>query len=294
MAIQTFKLTTISPMFLNGADTRSPEVRAASVRGHLRYWFRAIEGARTTTLKEVAEAESAVFGSVNYGSMVTVRLFPKDESSLKTSSEVMLPHRAEKRSPQDAIRAGSELTLELVTRPGIKMPRNAYEAAYLWMLLGGIGKRSRRMFGAFKSEKVLPADVTHWAEGIKDRLNKNIDASAQLTMTPAFPTLHSQFSRVIIGMEPFKSAEEANRQLFGLLRSEKYRDRREFGYVEGGRRASPLIAQVRKFGEQYYPVLTAMFSQEPGERMDWTILDNFLKDAMGQWNGVQIWGTQLR
>jgi CRISPR-associated protein Cmr1 len=51
MTINEYALTVVSPMFLNGSDTRQPELRAASVRGQLRYWLRAYLGAQTDTLK---------------------------------------------------------------------------------------------------------------------------------------------------------------------------------------------------------------------------------------------------
>ena len=57
------KIKTVSPLFLNGADKAQPELRAASVRGQLRYWFRAIEGAKTDSLQEVWRKEESIFGS---------------------------------------------------------------------------------------------------------------------------------------------------------------------------------------------------------------------------------------
>jgi len=39
-----FTLETITPLFLSGTDQSVVELRAASIRGHLRYWYRALLG----------------------------------------------------------------------------------------------------------------------------------------------------------------------------------------------------------------------------------------------------------
>ena len=75
MAVHEFTLKVVSPMFLNGAYTQQPELRAASVRGQLRYWLRAYLGAQTSDLKAIWEKESAVFGSTGQGSAVNVGVF---------------------------------------------------------------------------------------------------------------------------------------------------------------------------------------------------------------------------
>jgi len=40
----SFMLETITPLFLSGNDQTTVELRAASIRGHLRYWYRALLG----------------------------------------------------------------------------------------------------------------------------------------------------------------------------------------------------------------------------------------------------------
>jgi CRISPR-associated protein Cmr1 len=68
------ELTT--PTFLGGANPECVcEWRAASVRGQLRWWFRAVAGGRFQgDLKEVRKAEIEVFGSTDRGSALRVRI----------------------------------------------------------------------------------------------------------------------------------------------------------------------------------------------------------------------------
>ncbi|OPX29474.1 MAG: type III-B CRISPR module RAMP protein Cmr1 [Candidatus Omnitrophica bacterium 4484_171] len=40
----TFECETITPMFLAGADGRTPELRPPSIKGAMRFWWRAMNG----------------------------------------------------------------------------------------------------------------------------------------------------------------------------------------------------------------------------------------------------------
>ena len=59
MKPQIYKLEFITPAFLAGADQGVAELRAASIRGALRWWFRVLGGTKTE--------ETAVFGGVQGG-----------------------------------------------------------------------------------------------------------------------------------------------------------------------------------------------------------------------------------
>ena len=63
----TVQLQTITPMFGGSAETRQVDprhpVRAASVRGHLRFWWRATAGAQYSTAKKLFEEESKIWGN---------------------------------------------------------------------------------------------------------------------------------------------------------------------------------------------------------------------------------------
>ncbi|MGN0891157.1 MAG: type III-B CRISPR module RAMP protein Cmr1 [Candidatus Spyradenecus sp.] len=64
-------LTFITPAFLAGANQNSPEVRAPSIRGALRWWFRVLGG--------TIEEEKALFGGIHDGTIASagrVRVVP--------------------------------------------------------------------------------------------------------------------------------------------------------------------------------------------------------------------------
>ena len=56
----TFECETITPMFLGGADGRTPELRPPSIKGLMRFWWRAMNG--HLSLEELKEEEVKIFG----------------------------------------------------------------------------------------------------------------------------------------------------------------------------------------------------------------------------------------
>ena len=83
----TFHLEFVTPCFLAGANQQAaPEWRAASIRGQLRWWFRAVAGGVLGgDLKRTKAAEAEVFGSTDRRSSLRVsvsgtpRFWPADE-----------------------------------------------------------------------------------------------------------------------------------------------------------------------------------------------------------------------
>jgi CRISPR type III-B/RAMP module RAMP protein Cmr1 len=292
----SLQLETVSPLFLNGADTRQPELRAASVRGQLRYWLRAMIGAQTDNLAKVWEYESAVFGSTGCGSAVSVRLYRKGD--LKVRNYEMLPHKdnPKQRSPQPAIAPGMCAELQLVTRPGVTMPPHAMLAFELWTLLGGIGKRSRRMFGAFSlsgSQFSTPDTLDNYIATLKTTLNKvSFDLNLYKSSIPSFPTLHPKHAWIIVGRYGFDDDRDAMIHLFrDLLRTDFFRKKEKTFGSASPRRSSTLIAQVRRIGDKYYPILTAIRSK-PDQNIDWEHLKKFMETAAqkSHFDAEKVWG----
>lgn len=303
MTVYNFRLRLVSPAFIAGSDKNRPEMRAASVRGQLRYWLRALAGAYQATPGDVWQRESRVFGSTEGGSAVAVRVYR--DTPAKSGDYAMLPHRHNEGrrglSIQKALNAGQLFDLQLVTRPGVDLPVDAFNALRLWSLLGGIGRRSRRMFGAVQ---ITTEDVPGWYPTpqspaelftlISDTL-RDVIGSPSPAGIPDFPTLHPSHAWVIVGTEPYDTQEDLVKSLFtDLLRTDEFRAHETtFGQAMGGRRASPLIAQVRRIridGEdRFYPVLTALRSR-PDKRIRWDHLKRFMEAAEKHYSAQRVWG----
>lgn len=174
-------LETVTPLFLGGADPRgTPELRAASVRGALRFWLRALRGGilGDQDLETLRTAEAAVFGSTDTGaSPVVVRI---QHGSLPTTSFSQLAEwdnaarnyrkpgiayvffaarRAGQQPERSAISTGSSFEVTLSNRAGLgpmgdKALRQAYAGLWLLTHLGGLGARPRRGGGSLQVTKV--------------------------------------------------------------------------------------------------------------------------------------------
>mgnify|MGYP000572011571 CR=1 FL=1 len=183
-------LETITPLFLSGNDQRAVELRAASIRGHLRYWYRALLGGAFVAYysqperlaQEIHKRESEIFGTTDRGSRVLIRVRerpPHRETGFSFSGKFIryLGYGLEKRK---AFAPGQKFDLE------ISLWRSATEfesviAATLWaaLSLGNLGARSRRGFGSltFANEGILaPLTVREPAsfEELADQLRTNL------------------------------------------------------------------------------------------------------------------------
>lgn len=216
--MKTLKVTlqTVTPMFLGGADPRGePELRAASVRGALRFWLRALLGGALgdRNLDALRRAENEVFGSTDTGaSPVVVRLKELSGSSTLTKASfsalaewdgksrvyrkpgiayLFFAARGTRReSERKAIQGKFQLILN--ARPGAQA-EEAFKRAYaaLWLLtrLGGLGARSRRGAGSLQVVQVkgdvpsglpaLPIRATS-PEELQEELAKGLRALRQL------------------------------------------------------------------------------------------------------------------
>ncbi|MBC7249682.1 MAG: type III-B CRISPR module RAMP protein Cmr1 [Anaerolineae bacterium] len=185
-------LETVTPLFLGGAEPRkTPEIRAPSVRGVLRYWLRAALGG--SNLSDLKTAEAQVFGDTSDGSAVVVRVRSeaqpfnyfesrmeprRDDPSRKrrvfihgeaqTTSYLFFSldeNRREKIDARWCYPVGAEIELEFIAR---RQDDIAWQRACgaLWLLthLGGLGARSRRGAGSLQARD--GQQLSDWPPGL--------------------------------------------------------------------------------------------------------------------------------
>jgi len=149
----------VTPLFLGGSDPRGePELRAASLRGALRFWLRALlGGVLGDRPDEIFRHESQVFGSTDHASPVVVQLSHQNFLSIGYSqlrqnrpgvAYLFFGARPLHSEPErKAIASGSQFTCTLRLQAGVRDPKTLQAAAAaLWLLthLGGLGMRSRK------------------------------------------------------------------------------------------------------------------------------------------------------
>lgn len=308
MASYDFNLRLVSPAFIAGTDKNRPEMRATSIRGQMRYWYRAIKGASISDPTKLYEQESKVFGSTTEGSKFSLLVTPR-----KTFEEfdrfAMLPHKSDsrERSVTAALNDGQIYDLKLVSRPNENIKTSALASLAVWSLLGGLGRRSRRMFGGVRitAKKDSPAQEQWYdainqpeqlAQTIQTILPQCVKSDAALNNTlPTFPTLHQHHAWIMVGQRSYEDVNDLVVDLFReLLRRSEFRAKEQsFGYVRPTRRASTLHAQVRQIGNLYYPVLTVLRSK-PEKDIDWKHLNKFMDEAHKFFDGITAWGGAFK
>jgi CRISPR-associated protein Cmr1 len=192
----------VTPLFCAGADQQRPEIRPPSIRGAMRFWWRALHGAAVgNDIKALQQQESAVFGATEQASKVMVRVHPSELSigqfDFRESLRYMGYGLAETREDpaRRYIAPGAKFSIELLS-PDIARLKQAAAALCLLLNLGGIGARSRRGWGSLRVTTEASADVLKFVlplgTGIKDSLQTMLRLARETVMvTDRVPTRES-------------------------------------------------------------------------------------------------------
>lgn len=153
-----FDCCVITPMFLNGVDQRL-ELRESSLKGLLRYFYRALSA--SSSLEILKKEEAKYFGSsdINVGSSkLRLRIEDIDDNMVEKRHKLIY-HKEHKelafvKDKKFRIVASSNEELRFFTKLII-----------LTLTLGGLGKRSRRGRGSVKvlscSDKNIPILINY-------------------------------------------------------------------------------------------------------------------------------------
>lgn len=229
-------LEAITPLFLGGADPAGlPEMRAASVRGLLRFWWRALAGGAlgSANLRALHKAETDVFGSTDSASPIVVRVTgtgaPQRFRSTRPGVNYLLWSVV--RTGRQCLPPGTRLDLTLHLRTGVQAATPLLRALRsLWLLtqLGGLGARSRRAAGSlqvvamtgtpadglppFPVKARTPAELQrHLAEGLNvlRALTTAELVDAASPSLPDFDVLHPKCFEVIVLDRVWRTWEDA-------------------------------------------------------------------------------------
>ncbi len=153
----TYRLEFITPLFSRGAYDDRPEIRAASIRGQLHWWFRALGGNATE--------EKALFGGVRgvaTASKVVIRTssMPRPEQRVQVAT---LPHKSGGQASRKwAVPTGQGCDLHIMWRLGAlptAIDSSFTRALEAWLLLGTLGLRATRAAGSFVWHPVRDATL---------------------------------------------------------------------------------------------------------------------------------------
>jgi len=165
----------VTPILGGSSQTRAIDnidvIRAATVRGHLRFWWRALYAAQYATAGELYERESEIWGraaSKKGGrSAVGIRIDIKHTGEIDTTdvrlndsrdgkatpgAYALWPAREERNKstpPAPRRMPGTRFRLAVVVPTGFET--EVLNALRAWILFGGYGSRTRRGLGTLKA-----------------------------------------------------------------------------------------------------------------------------------------------
>jgi CRISPR-associated protein Cmr1 len=289
-------LETVTPLFLGGAEARGqPELRPPAFRGALRYWLRAALGGviGDQNCDDLRKAESAVFGSTQRGSAITVRLAA---DNLATRTTPILPHKKAGQRPAFDVGQAITLTLSQVRGENPAIWPAATAALGLMVTLGGVGLRSRRGYGTLRVlnssdlSAIAPSPETMdgWERYIREVTTGAIKAAKALAESlslrcvglPARPAAFPCATRAgHLRLCDLKapSATDALRHFMEKVPKDK-----AFGGIQP-RVASPLwVRPIRTDKHNYGLLMTVLASKFPGSNYD------RIGQFIGQFDGREL------
>lgn len=248
----------ITPTFLHGISKNVVEFREASFKGALRYWWRAITG--WTETSEMYKRECELFGDSNDikgKSPVRIKIEAVEEIQ---GHYYLLPHKDNAR--MKAFMPGSKYIIHLFSKENIELYNSIMQAA---IIMGGVGKRSRRGFGSSVIESIdgQAVGMDPLEIGIKYLLNRICDKE-----TYRIKSGHRTIERisssdflypVIKSIEIGKSYSSYNSLLKNISIAGHEHNYDSLGYARNKERfASPIYISAYQHDKKILPVATTL------------------------------------
>jgi CRISPR-associated protein Cmr1 len=197
----SYEFRTITPVFGAGVkigelDKTTP-LRGTTVRGHLRFWWRATCGRQFESLQELRQAEDILWGSATVPGKVSVivtvvKAVPVMAGNQEKFNDnyppyALFPFQPTREQPNfPEVWKSLSFTLSINSPP--EQHNEVKAAVWAWANFGGIGSRTRRGCGA-----LFCADLAPKSPIAQDWISK------QLT---AFPIPEQTLTRPLLNAEP--------------------------------------------------------------------------------------------
>ncbi|WP_456321293.1 type III-B CRISPR module RAMP protein Cmr1 [Palaeococcus sp. (in: euryarchaeotes)] len=228
-----FEVEAITPIFMRGADQRKAEIRASSIKGLMRWWFRALAHGvllgnltENEAIEKIKNEENKIFGSTKERSKFN--LYVEDSKNRLRRVE----------APRSYFSFGiSGYGLIGTFNVNLRILDDKYKdiilATFLTFgILGSIGQRSRRAFGSitvknanteeiktpFKYTQKEIASLLNWSTSIfEEYFGVNLNGDTQIV--PTFPAIHPNVFRIKISDKNYSNWKSAVKSLSKILRT---------------------------------------------------------------------------
>lgn len=158
MNVTTIQCKTTAPLFMAGPKKEKPEIRAASIKGVMRYIWRAAQNA--VDMQALHVREGVLFGNAD-GDHTCVspwKLQIFDSNKVKRGDESLLPYRTgtgrNGKYPTPSIRPASEFSVRIIGSDNPEEHLSIVRLFILTCMLAGFGRRSRKGMGTISIEKI--------------------------------------------------------------------------------------------------------------------------------------------
>ncbi|MEJ5284413.1 MAG: type III-B CRISPR module RAMP protein Cmr1 [Brevinematales bacterium] len=146
-----FECEIITPMFLSGANQSECELRPASIKGALRFWWRALYGINYSDIGKLKEAELDLFGSTDKKSKLKIQILQNPQFN-KNNNYKPLPHKEKPNFSLPCFLPDNNIFKISLTC--YENTKDIFENLFiLFSIVGGLGRRARRGFGSFVINK---------------------------------------------------------------------------------------------------------------------------------------------
>ena len=214
---KTYTIKIVTPMFGGGVEAGVNDdtmlIRSTSVRGHLRFWWRATRGKAFDDFKEMRKRENEIWGSTETPSQVQIKVnvvqkgktFPCAKYELNSKGKWKLSY--EKDCPAYVLfpfqGTTNEDRTEVTQHPAKYSINILFEVSYCcpeelksdveaafwaWTNFGGIGARTRRGCGSLFCEKISNPQKDEYEKFVPPNVQKLPEWFQQSLITYEIPT----------------------------------------------------------------------------------------------------------
>ncbi|MBA5248657.1 MAG: type III-B CRISPR module RAMP protein Cmr1 [Gammaproteobacteria bacterium] len=274
----TYKIVT--PMFISGADQTKAELRIPSIKGAIRFWWRALNGCQYKTTEALYAAEAKIFGgtyqdeknkTIAIQSTILFSFDKKQESLLSKDTKYKENYSNHKAivylagqgvANETQYLLNTKFTLCLKSKSAIHP--TVINAITLWGLLGGLGERSRKGFGSVAIQSIkndIHSELFNFAtvDVYKNKILSLLESSDYASLaTPHQYSAFSQHAKLHISTalkpkdlahidiaEHYQKCRKGNDKL-----NEKHDKRIAFGQSKP-RQASPLFLHIHPINGEF-------------------------------------------
>jgi CRISPR-associated protein Cmr1 len=276
-----FECETLTPLFMYGADGKTPELRPASIKGLMRFWWRAING--DLPLDKFREQEAEIFGSTEKKSKLII--FPIEIIEEKDYKISLTPHHKKEYCSQDnkncffkhdkCMKANKKTGKLYTFKIQMLLKNNPYlnndKLINLFKtvtILGGFGQRSRRGFGSARIKRIDENEVLSSLGEITNFINTIPKFQNSAIKYPYIKAIDEKGKQYYSFKELLETIGEASHDY----------DCDDLGYAKKNNRlASPIYVSILKFSDNdFRPIITTLNNTKNGDNQDENV-ENFIR-----------------